>query len=190
MTAQTLAAICGVAGALGVAAGALLIVPRRPLRERTALRRWFFEIDLIALLDRRRTIERSLYRHHRAFGAAVMAGAFASLATLWQLHDHSLVTDALPGFLGAWGAGAVIVASWASAVFAFCIGVFLLIRPSALKGFETPANRWIGPFASSPNAAVPAERGINRLILRAPRLTGLLLLAAGLGCLLAYAAIN
>jgi hypothetical protein len=147
-------------------------------------------IDLVALLDRRRTIERSLYRHHYGFGAAVIVGAVASLVTLWELRDQPLVTGVLPEILGAWGAEAVIVASWALTVFALGIGVFLLIRPSALKGFETAANRWMEPFPSSTKATVPAESGINRLILRAPRFTGLLLLAAGLGCLLALAAIN
>jgi hypothetical protein len=188
MPAQTLAVICGIAGALGLAAGAgLLIVPGRMLRERSGLRRWLLEIDLIALLNRRRTIERLLYRHHRAFGAAVMAGAVASLVTLWELRDDPLVTGVLPGILGAWGVRALILASWASAVLALGIGVFLLVRPSALKSFETAANRWIEPFPSSNKATVPAERGLNRLILRAPRVTGLLLLAAGLGCLLAFA---
>ena len=188
MSAQTLAVICGIAGALGVAAGAgLLIVPGRTLRGRTALRRWLLEIDLIALLDRRQAIERPLYRHHYAFGAAVIVGAVASLVTLWNLRDYRLVTGLLPEFLGAGGVGAVILTSWALAVFALGIGLFLLIRPSALKEFETAANRWIEPFPSSTKDTVPTETGINRLILRAPRFTALLLLAAGLACLLAFA---
>jgi hypothetical protein len=188
MPAQTLAVICGIGGALGLAAGAaLLIVPGRMLRERTRLRRWLLEIDLVALLDQRRTIERPLYRHHYGFGAAVMAGAVASLAALWELRDDPLVTGVLAGILGAWGVRAVILTSWALALFALGIGVFLLVRPSTLKGLETAANRWIEPFPSFTKATAPAERGIHRLILRAPRLTGLLLLAAGLACLLAFA---
>jgi hypothetical protein len=188
MSAQTLAAICGIAGALGLAAGAgLLIVPGRTLRGPTALRRWLLEIDLIALLDRRQTVERPLYRHHRAFGAAVIVGAVASLAILWVWGDQTAVTGMLSGILGAWGSRVVIMTSRVLAVFALGIGVFVLIRPSALKGFETQANRWVEPFPSSTQATVPAERSINRLILRAPRLAGLLLLAAGVGCLLVFA---
>ena len=179
------------AGALGVAAGAgLLIVSARTPRERTWLWRWLLEIDLVALLDRRRTIERPLYRHHYGFGAAVIAGAVVSLVALWELRDHPLVTGALSGFLGVLGVSAVILTSWALAVFALGIGVFLFIRPSALKNLEAAANRWIEPFPASTKATVPAARGINRLILRAPRLTALLLLAAGIACLLALAAIN
>ncbi len=51
MLPEALSAISVIAGALGVAAGAgLLIVPGRVLRERTGLRRWLLEIDLLALL--------------------------------------------------------------------------------------------------------------------------------------------
>lgn len=192
MSAQTLAAICGIAGALGVAAGAgLLIVPERALRERTALRRWLFEIDLISLLDRRRSIERPLYRHHYAFGAAVIVGAVVSLVMLWDLRDQPVVTGVLRGILGAWGVGAVILTSWGLAVFVLGIGVFLLFRPSALKGIETASNRWIESFPSAGKPGGPAgEEFITRLVLRAPRLTALLLLAAGIGCLLLFAAMS
>ena len=192
MSAQALGAICGIAGALGIFAGAvLLILPGQALRGRTRWRRWFFEIDLVALLDRRRTIERYLYRRHRAFGAAVVAGAVASLVTLWQLRDQSLAAGVLPGTLGAWGVKALILTSWASAIFALGIGMILVIRPSALKALEAVANRWIALFPAAGDPGAPAgEDFITRLVLRAPRLTALLLLAAGIACLLAFAAIN
>ena len=189
MSAQTLTAICGIAGALGIVAGAgLLLVPGWLLHERAWGWRWLFEIDLIALLDRRRTIERPIYRHHYAIGGAVIAGAVLLLVTLWKLRDHPLLTGVLPGILGAWGAGALILTSWSLTVFALGIGLFLLVRPSALKGFEAAANRWIATF---PSAGKPGgERLVTRYVLRAPRLTALLLLAAGIGCLLAVARIN
>ena len=186
MSAHTLTAICGIAGVLGLAAGAgLLIMAGRAQYERTSLWRWLLEIDLIALLDRRHSIERPIYRHHRAIGATVIAGAVASLVTLSEFSNHPWVTGLLQGILGIWGAWAVILTSWALAVFTLGIGVFLLIRPSALKRIETAANRWIKPFPSSTKTIVRAERSINGLILRAPRFTGLLLIAASLACLLA-----
>lgn len=192
MSTQILAGICGIAGAIGVVTGAgLLIVPDRALRQGTRLRRWLFEVDLVALLDRRLVIERTLYRHHYAFGAAVIGGAAALLVTLWELGDHPLVTGVSPRILGAWGVWAVVLTSRALAVFALGIGVFLLIRPSALKRFETAANNWIEPFPSGGKPGGSAGKAfITRLVLRAPRLTALLLLAAGIACLLALAAIN
>ncbi|MEK7754489.1 MAG: hypothetical protein AAB654_21370 [Acidobacteriota bacterium] len=188
MDAQALALICGIAGTLALVAGAsLLIVDGLEQREGDSLRHWLVEIDLIDLLDRRKTIERTLYRHHRAFGATVIAGAAALLVALWTLHDHPPVTAWLTEMLGAWGVEAVMLVACASGLFALGIGVFLLIRPSILKKFEAEANRWIEPFPSRTQANARAETDVNRLIMRAPRVTGLLLLAAGLGCLLAYA---
>ena len=125
------------------------------------LRSWLPEIDLIALLDRRQTIERPLYRYHYAFGAVVIVGAMALLVTLWALHDHRLMTDVLPGILGAWGFRAAFLTSWALAVFALGIGVCLLIRPSALKGFETAANRWIELFPPSPKDKCSLKQASN-----------------------------
>ena len=185
---HSLVAICGIAGAIGIAAGVgLLITARRMQHECIVLRRWMFELDLIALLDRRQTIERLLYRHHRAFGAIVIVAAVASLVALWGLHDNPFATDMLREMLGAWGDGAAILTSWALALFALGIGVFLFVRPSALKGFEAVANRWVEPFSSSSKDKLPVESGVNWLILRAPRVAGLLIFAAGLSCLLAFA---
>ena len=158
------------------------------LREhRSLLWRLLLDIDLIKLLDRRRTIERPLYRYHYAFGAVVTVGTIAILATLWALRDDRLMTRVLPEILGDWGAETVILTIWALAVFVLGIGLFLLIRPSALKGLDIEANRWIEPFPSSPKNTAPVETGLQRLTLRAPRVTGLLLLAAGLACLLTLA---
>jgi hypothetical protein len=188
MPAQILALICGIAGTIGLAAGAgLLIADERMLRERSALRRWLLEIDLIALFDRRRSIERVLYRHHRAFGAAVIVAAIAWLVTLWALNDHPLAMTVLAKILRPLDVEAVILTSWVLAVFALGIGLILLIRPSALKKLEAAANRWVEPFPPSNNGTVPAETGVNWVILRAPHFVGVFLFAAGLVCLLACA---
>ena len=175
MVAQTLAWISSTAGAFGIVAGAFLLVAPGALHEGSRWRHWLLEADLAAVLDARRAIERPLYRHHRVFGAAVIAGALAWFATLWTLRDRFPV----PGEY----AGTVTLALCTLAAFALGIGVFLLIRPSALKRFEATANRWIEPLPSSGKGDASASYAvINRLVVRAPRFTGLLLLTAGLGC--------
>jgi hypothetical protein len=180
-----LTASSAMAEVLGLAVGAVLLLAPGVLRAGGRWRRWLLEIDLVPLLDRPRTVERPLYRHHYAFGAAVIVGALASLATLWELRDYPLVTAMLSGILGAWGARVAILMTWASAVFALGIGVLVLIRPSALKKMEAAANRWIEPFASTGRLGIPAGYGvISRFVLRLPRLAGLLLLASGLACLM------
>ena len=107
------------------------------------------------------------------------------LVTLWTLHDHPLVTARLTVLLGASGVEAVMLVSSLLGVFALGIGLFLLIRPSILKRFEAEANRWIEPFPSRTKDKLRTDAGATRLIMRAPRIAALLLLAAGMGCLLA-----
>ena len=176
MVAEILVWISSTAGAFGIAAGCLLLLAPGALREGSRWRRWLLEVDLASLLDARRTIERPLYRHHRVFGAVVIAGALAWLVPFWMLRDR------LPA-VGDFAAIAIL-AGCVLVTFALGIGFFLVVRPSALKGLEAAANRWIEPF---PLAGKPGEPSgyefVNRVVLRVPRLTGLLLLATGLGCL-------
>jgi hypothetical protein len=187
MPAQALAAICGIAGVLGLAAGAwLLLASEKSQPGHPALQRWLFELNLMALLDRNRRIERRLYRHHRVFGATVVVGAVALLAALWLLHSHPAATELLEDNLGAWGAWALILTSWTLAALTLGAGVFLFRRPSALKGVETAANRWIEAMPMTTRITVSAERPVTRLLLGSPRVAGILLLLAGSGCLLAF----
>jgi hypothetical protein len=182
---EILTAASAIAGVLDVAVGAVLLLAPGVLRAGGRGRRWLLELDLIALLDSRLTIERPLYRHHRVFGAVVIAGALSCFAVLWALQRQSALAGALFGSAGTWGGWAAILAAWALAAFALGIGVFALIRPSALKKIEAAANRWIEPIPSTGRPEAPAGYGvISRFVLRMPRLTGLLLLASGLGCIL------
>jgi hypothetical protein len=156
----------------------LLFVPKTMLREGTRLWRCVFEIDLIELLDSRRWIERFVYRHHKVFGAAVLAATMAFLfVTLRELYSHSPVIHWMSELLGNAGSRVAVVTIGALAAFILVIGLFLLLRPSALKGLESAANRWI---ALAPSAR---KEFINRFVLRMPRTAASLLLAAGIICL-------
>ena len=149
-------------------------MPERIPRAPGHLRQWLLEHDLAAPLNRYQRIERPLYRHHRIFGTAVIAGACILLASLGKLHIHLFATGAstpLPGVRLA------MLAGWVLAIMTLVIGITIAIRPSALKRFEAVSNRWIEPFSA------PADNGINRLIRRFPKRIGMLLLAAGIACL-------
>ena len=177
-----------VSGVLGIVAGAvLLVIPLQMLSKNTYFRRWLFEYSIFAFLNRYHAIEKLAYRNHRAIGAIMTIGAVIMLTPLLGLYDHPSLTLSMTRSLGFWGAHAVILGSWMLSIFALIIGCFLLIRPSALKRFEMAANRWIEIFPPTPSSWKLAERGINRLVLRAPRPIGLMLLLLGLGCLLASA---
>jgi len=186
MMAEALNAFRVAGGALGVLAGlALLVTPRAALREPTRLRTWLLEIDFAALLDRRRSVERFLYRHHRAFGAMVIAGALGCIAALLRLGAWTI--PALAPAAGQIGVVAMAFVAWTLALFALVIGVIVLIRPSALKQIETAANRWIDPFPWTEHQDVSNRYDIvGRFVQRFPRLAGALLFAAGLLCLDAF----
>ena len=177
-----------VSGVLGVFAGlALLLMPRQLLAESTWLRGWLFEYSVSAFFNRYHAVEKLAYRHHRPIGVVMTIGAIIMLTPLLGLYDHPEVILAMNRTLGFLGTYAVILASWMLSIFALVIGLLLLIRPSALKDFEMAANRWIELFPSTPISDKLANRGLNRLVLCAPRPIGLLLLISGLGCLLASA---
>jgi hypothetical protein len=116
------------------------------------------------VLERPQRVERFIYRHHRLFGGIIVAGAMVMLAFL--VGGHGLAGTV------AWRASSAsqmaLMAVWALAAFALIIGIFIGIRPSALKGFEAIANRWIQLFPAIPLTS---------------RQIGVLLLIAGIACL-------
>lgn len=177
-----------ISGIVGISTGAvLLVLPRKILTERTLVRRWLFEYSITAFFNRYHAIEKLAYRYHRPIGAIFTIGAVIIIVPLLGLYDHPAVVLAFIRTLGFWGTHILILASWLLTIFALIIGIFLFIRPSALRDFEMVANRWIEPFSSTATSSQLANRGFNRLALFAPRLTGLLLLISGLGCLLVRA---
>jgi hypothetical protein len=121
-----------------------------------------------------------VYRHHKAFGATVIAATLTFLVvSLRELYSDPRLIHWMSERLGSAGARVAIVTVGALAVILLVFGVFLLVRPSALKGVESVANRWIAP------PPFPREEFVNRIVLRMPRLTALLLLASGTICLYA-----
>ena len=183
---KVLQAILLTSGVFGIVAGAaLMIMPRKFLVESTQLRWWLFEYSITAFLNRYHAIEKLAYRHHRPIGAVMTIGAVIMLTPLLGLYNHPEAILALISSLGFTGTHALILASWMLSIFALVIGILLFIRPSALKDFEMAANRWIELFPHTPSSSKLADRVINQLVLRAPRLVGLLLFLLGWICLLA-----
>lgn len=175
-------------GILGISTGVLLLViPRNKLVEKTHVRRLLFEYSISALFDRYHTIEKQAYRFHRPIGASFTIVAVITLTLLLGLYDQPSAVIVLNYSLGFWGTHVLILASWLFSIFSLFIGVILFMRPSALKAFEMVANRWIDFSPPTSTSGNFAERGFNRLVLRIPRLIGLLLLISGCGCLVAIA---
>lgn len=121
------------------------------------------------MLERPWRAERMIYRHHRAFGGGIVAGALVLLAVLTRYHGISFETLSWPSSRGAQLVLLVRIAAWSFACLALPIGMIVAIRPSVLKAIEVKANRWVEP---SPSA------------LHGPGQFGTLLLVAGIACLL------
>lgn len=178
--------LAGLAGALGLMTGALLLAaPRRLLRDTRQLRYWLFEANIIGILNTRRVIEKPIFRHHQVSGTALIAAAALWMWLLYRLDADYHFPPLAQHWLAAPGGHTLVLAGWGLAFFVLVIGLFLLLRPSAMKAFEAAANRWIEPFPFALSATAPRDKGINRLILRAPRRSGMLLLVAGITCVIA-----
>ena len=167
----------GVAGVLGIATGATLaLAPKRLFEPSEAVGRWLLGTDVGELFDRRYTIERRVYRRHRIVGGVVLAGAAAALTLILFL---SIDPRSAPirKALGRFEFRTLVAVAATIACVLVVFGLCLLVRPSLLKGLETAANRWI-------DASARAKRfDVSRLVLRAPRLVGMLLLVGGFACL-------
>lgn len=158
-------------GAAAVIAGiGFLLAVARPPDKPDTLRGRLLNGRLQEVLDRPRRVERFIYRHHRPFGSAIVAGALALLALLGAGQSRLVGT----AWLGGSGGMAAMLLVWALAVAVLFIGIFVLVRPSALKGIEVLANRWIQLF---PATALSARQ------------IGVLLLVVGIVCLAAAARI-
>lgn len=87
-------------------------------------------------VTRPRRIERFVYRHHRAFGLAILAGSIlylglvARYGLLWPASAGPVLAVLLP-----------LLALVNLALLPF--GTVMLLRPSLLKRLEAASNRWV-----------------------------------------------
>lgn len=152
-------------GVLLMAGGTLLLADRRTWQG----------------LNRIWRIERFVYRHHRLFGGAIVAGALAHLFLLVLQRNHLFGIVLEHSTAGLRLIRLIELTEWGAAVFALVVGLFVLVRPSLLKGFEAAANRWIEPLPrrmSRHPAHHPSPRAQRWL-----RGLGAALLLAGAACL-------
>ena len=133
--------------------------------------------SLLEVFERPRRVERFIYRHHRLFGGAIAAAALMLLVLIGVYH-HRIVETSV--WYLAPGVQPALIAVYGLIVFALIIGIYVGIRPSALKGVEALANRWIEPFPKDVSGVAPLN--VRRNFIR-----GMLLLLTGLSCLVAAA---
>lgn len=145
---QALHPVLAAGASLSLAAGLwLLISPASFGKHSGTLGRWFSLQRALSPLDEPRTVERFLYRHHKVLGVFLIAGSTFALYSQAFQFDYSRLhalfdQGAHPAMLAALIDGAARFLFFGN-LFAYAIGVIVLLRPSLLKDAETRANRWV-----------------------------------------------
>jgi len=173
-------------GALaGVAVSLLLIFnPRLMERINRVANRRVSTRPLSEWTDRRISIERWFYRHHRPLGLFMVVGAgymlvyfgwrFDRAAALKNLSIYGLNHLLLDMLLQA-----MALIALAGAAGALVIGVFMGLRPSRLKGVERLSNQWLSSRRATQE--IDLERGqFDLFALRHAQRVGWLLLVGSI----------
>jgi hypothetical protein len=136
--------------------------------------------------DRRISLEQWFYGHHRPLGMLVSLGAVYVFVYFGLLFDKSHALPHLAAHLsvrptmigGLEGLlDAMVLISLTGAVVSMFVGLMLWLRPSALRGMEEDANRWVSVRRSTRFLDIPRN---TRSLLRHNRRTGWLLLLGSL----------
>ena len=175
-------ALGGVGLLLAVAAGIMLVAaPAAALRLGERLNREFSIAWLKHALDEPRQTEPFIYRHHRVFGFGLIVATgyfFWSFSTGYRVETLAAM---YAGFMPTAVLDILAVVVTAVLVIGnalgFALGVTMLVRPSALKGAEALANRWV----DTDRAAEILDRRVDRpegFAHRYPRRIGVVILLA------------
>jgi hypothetical protein len=170
----------------GLFAGAALVLrPTWLLYISKKANRWIATRHVASLLERVIKIDRWFYRYHHASGTLLFAGAFF-LVYFFTSHFDKL--RILNGLVNAFSISPVltdvlldtgILSILLGSTFTLIISLFLLIRPSLLRGFEKDANQWI----SLRRALRPFEIsrvGMDEYVFQNVQMAGVLLLFGSL----------
>ncbi|MCW8827821.1 MAG: hypothetical protein OQK94_02065 [Gammaproteobacteria bacterium] len=162
----------------------LIIAPAGYARLEERASRAFSLRRALRPLEISRNLDRHIYRHHRSLGLLIIAASSFTLYRLLFLFDPA--QKGLPLFAGLLPharyealsealLSALHLALILAHLSALLIGLVLYLRPSALKGFEATANRWVSSRQKSRWLDTPYNP-TARLMESHPRLLGLTVL--------------
>jgi len=171
---------------VGVFAGAALVLrPAWLLYMSSHANRWIAMPPIASLLDQVIKVDRWFYRHHKASGISLLTGAVLLIYFITAHFDKARIlislakTYTLPPEFTAVLLDSVVLSILLGAAGTLIISLFLLIRPSMLRGFEQGANQWFSlshglkPFEVS-------RVGVDEYVFQNVQMTGVLLLFGSL----------
>ncbi len=170
----------------GVIVGALLVFrPQRLMRISALLNRWVSTRNFDKVLESSFTLDPWFYRYRRINGLLTLSGALYVVYFFTVQLDRAVAIESLvarlhyPHSLVVGLLDALVLSALLGALCAVFVALFMLLRPSLLRGFEEEANQWL----SLRRALKPLEisRGdLDVYVMRYARQTGIFLLLGGL----------
>jgi hypothetical protein len=170
----------------GLLTGALLIVrPGWMLFVGKRANHWIAACQPSSILERVIKVDRWFYRHNQASGMLILSGAIFLIYFFTGRFDklHIIIgvsrAFAISPMLSDMLLDSAVLSILLGASFALIISLFLLIRPSLLRGFEQGANQWISlrlalkPFEFS-------RVGVEEYVFQNVQMAGVLLLFGSL----------
>jgi hypothetical protein len=175
-----------VGSVVGLFVGALLVLrPAWLLYVSMHANRWIDMSPIANLLDQVVKVDRWFYRHHQASGISLLAGAVLLIYLFTARFDKFFILIGLSRKLPISPVFAevlldsVVLSILMGAAATLIISLFLLIRPSMLRGFEQGANQWISLRRDLKSFEL-FRVGVDEYVFQNVQMTGVLLLFGSL----------
>lgn len=174
------------ASVAGLLTGATLVLsPSWLLHASKRANRWISTRQIDRMLEQVIRVDHWFYRHHRVSGSLLLAGALFLIYFFTMRMDKTSILGGLsktfvvsPAFTAAL-LDATVLSILLGAVFALLVSLFLLSRPSMLRGFEQEANKKVSLRRALKPLAI-GRMGVEEYVFHNVRLAGALLLLASL----------
>lgn len=147
--------------------------------------RWISTRIFDKRLERNITIDPWFYRYRKISGLFILLGALYVLYFFTAQIDRPVALDGLtkhfhvPRVLVEVLLDALVLSALLGALCAVFVAIFMLFRPSMLRGFEQEANRWLSLRRALKPLEVPRDN-MEIFVLRYARQVGIFLLLGGL----------
>jgi len=164
---------------------ALVLRPAWILRINMYSNRWVATRHISNILERVIKVDRWIYRHHYTTGILLLVG---SIFLIYFFSSHIDRVRVLIGLSRAYSIPLIyaeilldsgVLSILLGATFALIISIFMLIRPSMLRGFEQGANQWISLRRALKSLEV-SRNGVDEYVFQHIQMAGVLLLFASL----------
>jgi hypothetical protein len=179
---QALLQFTALASILGLIAGALLIVhPDWLAQLGNYTNRWVSTRKVDRSLEKWISLDNWFYRHHRASGSLLLAGA------VWVI-GYFIISFDKPSALAVLSRGShvpaqlldalletFVIMSLMGAAFSIAVGLLLLMRPALLRDLGQGGNQWLSLRKTLKPVEIPRS-GVDEYVFRNGRLAGTLLL--------------